>query len=156
MQPPAESVQDSGQRVDTPCDDAPPPVAALAPPRAASEPGPPSAASEPPPPPAAADTPLAVPVPVLVLPASPEPPQADGPSVLLAFGDGGAEGGASQGMATSAPGHAEAPVAAVKLRSVLDPTELSTVSAERWRSRGGGGGSGVAGESGNPHGLSTA
>lgn len=42
----------------------------------------------------------------------------------------------SQGMATSAPGQAETPMAAVKLESVLDPTELSTVSAERWRSRG--------------------
>lgn len=39
-------------------------------------------------------------------------------------------------MATSAPGQAETPMAAVKLESVLDPTELSTVSAERWRSRG--------------------
>lgn len=151
MQPPAESVQDSGQRVDTPCDDAPPPVAALTPPRAASEPSPPSAAEPPP----AADTPLTVPVPALVLSASPDPPQTDGPSVLLVFGDGGAEGGASQGMATSAPGQAEAPVAAVKLKSVLDPTELSTVSAERWRSRGAGE-VGVAGESRDPHGLSTA
>ncbi|XP_075894161.1 S phase cyclin A-associated protein in the endoplasmic reticulum isoform X2 [Nelusetta ayraudi] len=122
IEPPADSVQDSGQRVDTPCDDAPPPVAALTPPRAASEPSPPSAAEPPP----AADTPLTVPVPALVLSASPDPPQTDGPSVLLVFGDGGAEGGASQGMATSAPGQAEAPVAAVKLKSVLDPTELST------------------------------
>lgn len=55
---------------------------------------------------------------------------------MLAYGDAGAEGGASQGMTTSAPGQAEAPMAAVKLESVLDPTELSTVSAERWRSRG--------------------
>lgn len=149
MQPPTESVQDSGQRVDKPCDDAPPPIAVLTPPRAASEPSPPSA-TEPPP----ADTPLSVPVPALVLSASPDPPQTDGPSVLLVFGDGGAEGGASQGMATSAPGQAEAPMAAVKLKSVLDPTELSTVSAERWRSRGEGE-AGVAGESRDPHGLST-
>ncbi|MEQ2190706.1 hypothetical protein XENOCAPTIV_006657, partial [Xenoophorus captivus] len=62
--------------------------------------------------------------------------QMNGLSNLLAFGDTGAEGGASQGMTTSAPGQAEAPMAAVKLESVLDPTELSTVSAERWRSRG--------------------
>lgn len=54
----------------------------------------------------------------------------------MVFEDTGAEGGASQGMATSAAGQAEAPMAAVKLESVLDPTELSTVSAERWRSRG--------------------
>lgn len=151
MQPPAESVQDSGQRVDTPCDDAPPHIATLTPSQAAPEPTPPSATDPPP-----ADTPLSVPVPALVLSASPDLPQTDGPGVLLVFGDSGAEGGASQGMATSAPRQAETPMAAVKLESVLDPTELSTVSAERWRSRGEGR-VGLGGEgSRDPHGLSTA
>uniref|UniRef100_A0AAQ5Z923 C2H2-type domain-containing protein n=1 Tax=Amphiprion ocellaris TaxID=80972 RepID=A0AAQ5Z923_AMPOC len=55
--------------------------------------------------------------------------ETDGLDTLLAFGDSRAEGGASQGMATSAPGQAETPKAAVKLESVLDPTELSTVSS---------------------------
>lgn len=128
MQPPAESVQDSGQCVDAPCDDAPPPIAVLTP-----EPNP-SSATVPP-----TDITLSVPVPALARSASPELPQTDGLDALLALGDSGAEGGASQGMATSAPGQAETPMAAVKLESVLDPTELSTVSAERWRSRGRGG-----------------
>eukprot|EP00064_Thunnus_orientalis_P008152 superscaffoldBa00000952_g8175 len=71
------------------------------------------------------------------VPAEPQPPEEVGQldsgnmmevlSALLALGDSGAEGGASQGMATSAPGQAETPMAAVKLESVLDPTELSTV-----------------------------
>lgn len=75
----------------------------------------------------------------MVLSPSPDLPQMDGLGTLPALGDSGAVGGASQGMATSAPGQAETPMAAVKLESVLDPTELSTVSAERWRSRGRGG-----------------
>lgn len=130
MQPPAESAQDSGQCVDAPCEDAPPPIAALT-----SEPTP-SSATVPP-----TDITLSVPVPVpaLALSASPDLPQTDGLGALLAVGNSGAEGGASQGMATSAPGQTETPMAAVKLESVLDPTELSTVSAERWRSRGRGG-----------------
>uniref|UniRef100_A0A6Q2XJM5 S phase cyclin A-associated protein in the endoplasmic reticulum N-terminal domain-containing protein n=1 Tax=Esox lucius TaxID=8010 RepID=A0A6Q2XJM5_ESOLU len=44
----------------------------------------------------------------------------DGPSAL---GDKGAAGGVSHGMATSAPGQAESPMAAVKLESVPDPTD---------------------------------
>lgn len=79
---------------------------------------------------------LSLPVPALALPPSLDPAQTDGPCAL---GDKGTAGGTSQGMATSAPGPAEAPMAAVKLESVLDPKELSTVSAERWRSRGRGG-----------------
>lgn len=67
-------------------------------------------------------------------------------SGALALGNYGAEGGASQGMAASAPGLTETPVAAVKLESMLDPTELSTVSAERWRSRGEEGGGGGRGQ----------
>lgn len=129
MQPPAESVQDSGQCVDAPCEDAPPHIAALTPSQA---PEPTTSPATVPP----TDITLSVPVPALVLSASPDLPQTDGLDVLLALGDSGAEGGASQGMATSAPGQAETPMAAVKLESVLDPTELSTVSAERWRSRG--------------------
>ncbi|XP_040894962.1 S phase cyclin A-associated protein in the endoplasmic reticulum isoform X2 [Toxotes jaculatrix] len=119
MEPPAESVQDSGQCVDAPCEDAPPPIAAHTPSQA-PEPTPPSATVPP------ADFRLAVPVPSLVRSSSPDPPQTDGLDALLVLGDSGAEGGASQGMATSAPGQAEAPMAAVKLESVLDPTELST------------------------------
>lgn len=129
MQPPAESTQDSGQCVDAPCEDAPPPIAALTPSQAPESN--PSSATVPP-----TDITLSVPLPALALSTSPDLPQADGLSALLALGDNGAEGGASQGMATSAPGQAENPMAAVKLESVLDPTELSTVSAERWRSRG--------------------
>uniref|UniRef100_A0A8C7GME8 S-phase cyclin A-associated protein in the ER n=1 Tax=Oncorhynchus kisutch TaxID=8019 RepID=A0A8C7GME8_ONCKI len=60
------------------------------------------------------------------LPPSLDPAQTDGPCAL---GDKGTAGGTSQGMATSAPGPAEAPMAAVKLESVLDPKELSTVSS---------------------------
>lgn len=132
MQPPAESVQDSGQCVDAPCEDAPPPIPAPTPSQAPEPP--PSPATVPPP-----DITLSVPVPALVISTSPDLPQTDGPDALLALGDSGAEGGALQGMATSAPGQAETPMAAVKLESMLDPTELSTVSAERWRSRGRGG-----------------
>uniref|UniRef100_A0A6Q2ZAI9 C2H2-type domain-containing protein n=1 Tax=Esox lucius TaxID=8010 RepID=A0A6Q2ZAI9_ESOLU len=72
-------------------------------------------------------------VPVLTPPdpsLAPPPPldqaPTDGPSAL---GDKGAAGGVSHGMATSAPGQAESPMAAVKLESVPDPTELSTVSS---------------------------
>lgn len=149
MQPPAESVQDSGQCVDAPCEDAPPHIAALTPSQA-PEPAPsPSPATVPP-----TDITLSVPVPALVLSASPDLPQTDGLDVLLALGDSGAEGGASQGMTTSAPGQAETPMAAVKLESVLDPTELSTVSAERWRSRGEGRGGRLGGGGGIPEGPS--
>lgn len=134
MQPPAESVQDSGQCINAPCEDAPPHIAAL-PPSQDPEPTLPSATVS------TADIILSVPA--MVLSTSPDLPQTDR-SGALALGDSGAEGGASQGMATSAPGLTETPMAAVKLESVLDPTELSTVSAERWRSRGekGGGGGG--------------
>uniref|UniRef100_A0A672IE78 C2H2-type domain-containing protein n=1 Tax=Salarias fasciatus TaxID=181472 RepID=A0A672IE78_SALFA len=129
--PPAESVRDSGQCVDAPCEDAPPHIAALTPPQAPE--CTPFTTTLP-----SADMTLSVPVPVPVpapnLATSPDLPQTDGLTALLTFGDSAAEGGASQGMATSAPGQTEAPMAAVKLESVLDPTELSTVSAERWRS----------------------
>ncbi|XP_041651766.1 S phase cyclin A-associated protein in the endoplasmic reticulum isoform X2 [Cheilinus undulatus] len=119
MEPPAESVQDSGQCVDAPCEDAPPPMPGLTPSQAPELT--PSSATAPP-----TDMTLSVPVPTLALSPSPDPPQTDGLSALLALGYSGAEGGASQGMATSAPGKAETPMAAVKLESVLDPTELST------------------------------
>ncbi|XP_034542425.1 S phase cyclin A-associated protein in the endoplasmic reticulum [Notolabrus celidotus] len=120
MEPPTESPQDSGQCVEAPCEDAPPPIPALTPSQApeltrSSAPVPPT------------DITLSVPtVPTLALSPDPDPPQMDGLSALLALGDSGAEGGASQGMATSAPGQTETPMAAVKLESVLDPTELST------------------------------
>ncbi|XP_059190734.1 S phase cyclin A-associated protein in the endoplasmic reticulum isoform X1 [Centropristis striata] len=120
MEPPAESVQDSGQCVDAPCEDAPPPPIPGPTPSQAPEP-PPSSATVPP-----TDITLSVPVPALGPSTSPDLPQTDGLGALLALGDSWAEGGASQGMATSAPGQAEAPMAAVKLESVLDPTELST------------------------------
>uniref|UniRef100_A0A672ICV0 C2H2-type domain-containing protein n=1 Tax=Salarias fasciatus TaxID=181472 RepID=A0A672ICV0_SALFA len=117
--------------VDAPCEDAPPHIAALTPPQAPE--CTPFTTTLP-----SADMTLSVPVPVPVpapnLATSPDLPQTDGLTALLTFGDSAAEGGASQGMATSAPGQTEAPMAAVKLESVLDPTELSTVSAERWRS----------------------
>ncbi|XP_035520460.1 S phase cyclin A-associated protein in the endoplasmic reticulum isoform X2 [Morone saxatilis] len=119
MEPPAESIQDSGQCVDAPCEDAPPPIAALTPSQAPE----PTLSSATVPP---TDITLSVPVPALALSASPDLPQTDELGALLALGDSGAEGGASQGMATSAPGQAETPMAAVKLESVLDPTELST------------------------------
>ncbi|XP_033940353.1 S phase cyclin A-associated protein in the endoplasmic reticulum isoform X1 [Pseudochaenichthys georgianus] len=117
MEPPAENVQDSGQCVDAPCEDAPPPVPAPSPPQAPEPPA--SSAPDPP-------TDMILAVPTVTLSASPDPPQTDAHGALLALGDSGAEGGASQGMATSAPGQAETPMAAVKLESVLDPTELST------------------------------
>ncbi|XP_029991635.1 S phase cyclin A-associated protein in the endoplasmic reticulum isoform X2 [Sphaeramia orbicularis] len=121
MEPPAESVQDSGQCVDAPCEDAPPPIAV--PTTSQAPESTPSSATDPP-----TDIALSVPVPVpaLAVSQSSDLPQTDGLGALLALGDSGAEGGASQGMATSAPGHAETPMAAVKLESVLDPTELST------------------------------
>ncbi|XP_010770773.1 S phase cyclin A-associated protein in the endoplasmic reticulum isoform X3 [Notothenia coriiceps] len=115
--PPAENVQDSGQCVDAPCEDALPPIPAPSPPQAPEPPA--SSAPDPP-------TDMILAVPTVTLSTSPDPPQADAHGALLALGDSGAEGGASQGMATSAPGQAETPMAAVKLESVLDPTELST------------------------------
>lgn len=130
MQPPAESAQGSGQCVDAPCEDVPPTIAALTPFQPPEHT--PSITSP-------TDITLSVPVSVVTLATSLDLPQTDGLSTQLAFGDSGAEGGTSQGMATSAAGQAETPMAAVKLESVLDPTELSTVSAERWRSRGRGG-----------------
>ncbi|XP_068170027.1 S phase cyclin A-associated protein in the endoplasmic reticulum isoform X2 [Antennarius striatus] len=113
MEPPAESVQDSGQCVDAPCEDVPPPITALIP-----EPTPPSATVPP--------TEITLSSPVPTQSTSPDILHTDGLRALLALGDSWAEGGASQGMATSAPGQAETPTAAVKLESVLDPTELST------------------------------
>ncbi|XP_068579460.1 S phase cyclin A-associated protein in the endoplasmic reticulum isoform X2 [Cebidichthys violaceus] len=115
MEPPAESVEDSGQCVDAPCEDAPIPIPAPTPSQA-PEPPPSSATSSP------TDITLSVPA----HSTSPDLPQTDGPGALLAFGDSVAEGGVSQGMATSAPGQAETTETAVKLESVLDPTELST------------------------------
>ncbi|KAK2842269.1 hypothetical protein Q5P01_012469 [Channa striata] len=119
MEPPAESVQHVGQCVDKPCEDAPPPIPSHTPCQAL-EPSPSSAKASP------TDITLSVPVPALACTPSPDPPQMDGLVSLLALGHSVAEGGASQGMATSAPGQAETPMAAVKLESVLDPTELST------------------------------
>ncbi|XP_056907875.1 S phase cyclin A-associated protein in the endoplasmic reticulum isoform X2 [Takifugu flavidus] len=116
MEPPAESAQDSGQYIDEPCEDAPPLIAALTPSQA-PEPNLSSATGSP------ADIILSVPA--MVHSTSPDLPQTDG-SGALALGDYGAEGGASQGMAASAPGLTETPMAAVKLESMLDPTELST------------------------------
>uniref|UniRef100_A0A667ZEK7 S-phase cyclin A-associated protein in the ER n=1 Tax=Myripristis murdjan TaxID=586833 RepID=A0A667ZEK7_9TELE len=46
------------------------------------------------------------------VPVEPDLPQMDGLGTLPALGDSGAVGGASQGMATSAPGQAETPMAA--------------------------------------------
>ncbi|XP_058500573.1 S phase cyclin A-associated protein in the endoplasmic reticulum isoform X1 [Solea solea] len=112
MEPPAESVQDTGQ-----CEDAPPPKAAHSPSQA-PEPTSPSA-------PVPSQS-LSVPVPSLACCSSPDPPQMDAPVAPLVLGDNGAEGAASQGTATSAPGQAETPIAVVKLERVLDPTELST------------------------------
>uniref|UniRef100_A0A674MYX6 S-phase cyclin A-associated protein in the ER n=1 Tax=Takifugu rubripes TaxID=31033 RepID=A0A674MYX6_TAKRU len=111
--------QDSGQYIDEPCEDAPPLIAALTPSQA-PEPNLSSATGSP------ADIILSVPA--MVHSTSPDLPQTDG-SGALALGDYGAEGGASQGMAASAPGLTETPMAAVKLESMLDPTELSTVSS---------------------------
>uniref|UniRef100_A0A3Q2YWS1 S-phase cyclin A-associated protein in the ER n=1 Tax=Hippocampus comes TaxID=109280 RepID=A0A3Q2YWS1_HIPCM len=76
-----------------------------------------------------ADMTISVPPPALAHSASLERPQTDGLGGPLALGDSVAEGGALQGMATSAPQQAETPMDAVKLESVLDPTELSTVSS---------------------------
>ncbi|XP_034735173.1 S phase cyclin A-associated protein in the endoplasmic reticulum isoform X1 [Etheostoma cragini] len=119
MEPPAASVQDLGVCIDAPCEDAPPPIPAPTPSQAPEPP--PSSATVP-----TTDITLSVQVPALALSTSPDLPQTDGLDVLLALGDSGAEGGASQGKPTSVPGQAETPMAAVKLESVLDPTELST------------------------------
>lgn len=119
MEPPAEIVRDSGQCVDAPCEDAPPHIAALTPSQAPE--CTPITTTLP-----STDFTLSVPVPALNHTTSPDLPQTDGLTPLLTFGDSVAEGGASQGMATSAPGQTETPMAAVKLESVLDPTELST------------------------------
>lgn len=127
VQPPAENVQDSGQCANATCEDEPPPVASLTP-SPASE-GIPSAPTFPP-----TDTAVLLAVPSVAITSRTDPPQEEGISNPVSCGDTGAMGGASKGMATSAPGQAETPMAVVKLESVLDPTELSTVSAERWRS----------------------
>uniref|UniRef100_A0A8C7GL57 S-phase cyclin A-associated protein in the ER n=1 Tax=Oncorhynchus kisutch TaxID=8019 RepID=A0A8C7GL57_ONCKI len=110
MEPPSDSAQDSGHCVNTPCEDAPPPI-----------PAPTLYLTQDPDP--TIFLALSLPVPALALPPSLDPAQTDGPCAL---GDKGTAGGTSQGMATSAPGPAEAPMAAVKLESVLDPKELST------------------------------
>ncbi|XP_028287020.1 S phase cyclin A-associated protein in the endoplasmic reticulum isoform X2 [Parambassis ranga] len=123
MEPPAETLQESGQCVDAPFEDAPPPIAALTPSQAPEcTPSSPTAKV----PPTEITLSVPVPVPALAPTTSLDLPQMDGQGTLSAIGDSGAEGGASQSMATSAPGHAETPMAAVKLESVLDPTELST------------------------------
>ncbi|XP_041852259.1 S phase cyclin A-associated protein in the endoplasmic reticulum isoform X2 [Melanotaenia boesemani] len=119
MEPPAASVQDPGQCVDAPFGDVPPPIASLTPSQA-PELTPPTATAPP------TDITISVPVPTLAITTSIDLPQTDGLSTLLVPGDNGAEWGSSQGMATSATGQAETPMAAVKLESVLDPTELST------------------------------
>ncbi|XP_029008524.1 S phase cyclin A-associated protein in the endoplasmic reticulum isoform X2 [Betta splendens] len=118
MEPPAETARDLEQCVDTSCEDAPPTIAAHTPSQV-PEPTPSSATTPP------TDITLSVPVPPPTCSPSPDPPQMDGLGAL-ALGDSVAEGGASQGMATSAPGQAETSMAALKLESVLDPTELST------------------------------
>ncbi|XP_010894843.2 S phase cyclin A-associated protein in the endoplasmic reticulum isoform X2 [Esox lucius] len=110
IEPPADCVQDSGQCVEAHCEDTPLPI-----------PDPTfTQATDP--------TPSSVPVltppdPSLAPPPPLDQAPTDGPSAL---GDKGAAGGVSHGMATSAPGQAESPMAAVKLESVPDPTELST------------------------------
>ncbi|XP_061679713.1 S phase cyclin A-associated protein in the endoplasmic reticulum isoform X2 [Syngnathoides biaculeatus] len=119
IEPPAENAPDSGLCVDTTCDDASPSIADLTPSQA-PEPTLCSAATPP------ADTTLSVPLPALARASSLERSQMDGLSGPSALGDGVAEGVASQGMATSAPRQAETPMAAMKLESVLDPTEFST------------------------------
>ncbi|XP_057691782.1 S phase cyclin A-associated protein in the endoplasmic reticulum isoform X1 [Corythoichthys intestinalis] len=119
VEPSAENAQDSGHSVNAPCEDAPPPLAELTPLQAVES----TFCSAPAPP---ADMTVSVPLPALVRSESLERPQTEGLSGPSALGDSVAEGGASQGMATSAPRQAETPVAAVKLESVLDPTELST------------------------------
>ncbi|XP_015234428.1 PREDICTED: S phase cyclin A-associated protein in the endoplasmic reticulum isoform X2 [Cyprinodon variegatus] len=120
MEPPAEPKQHSEQCNDAPCEDVPPPVASLVPSQASE--GPQSKATVPP----ADIITMSIPVCAQTITASVDLQQTNGLSNLLASRDAGAEGGASQGMTTSAPGQAEAPMAAVKLESLLDPTELST------------------------------
>lgn len=122
MQPPAESVQDTGQ-----CEDVPPPSATQT--LFQTPESVPSSASDLP-------QSLSVPSSSPDCCSTPDLPQTDEPVAALVLGDPRAEGGTSQGTTTSAPGQAETPMAAVKLESLLDPTELSTVSAERWRSKG--------------------
>lgn len=120
IEPPADNVQDSGQCVGAPCDDTPLLVSA---PTSLHAPDPTPSSDLIPDPDPALKLPVPVPVPVHSLAVSPAPD----PAQSVAVGGGqGAEGAASQGMATSAPGQAETPMAAVKLESVLDPTELST------------------------------
>ncbi|XP_021176620.2 S phase cyclin A-associated protein in the endoplasmic reticulum isoform X2 [Fundulus heteroclitus] len=120
MEPPAEPMQHSEQCVDAPCEDVPSPVASLVPSQASESPQSKAAV------PSTDVITISIPVCAQTITASLDLQQTNGLSNLLAFGDAGAEGGASQGMTTSAPGQAEAPMAAVKLESVLDPTELST------------------------------
>ncbi|XP_054632508.1 S phase cyclin A-associated protein in the endoplasmic reticulum isoform X1 [Dunckerocampus dactyliophorus] len=119
MEHPAENAQESGHCVSAPCDNTLPPIADLIH-YQAPEPTLCSAAVPP------ADMTLSVPLPALARSASPDRPQADGLGGPSAFGDGVAEGGSSQGTAKYALQLAETPMAAVKLESVLDPTELST------------------------------
>uniref|UniRef100_A0A3B5QIR2 S-phase cyclin A-associated protein in the ER n=1 Tax=Xiphophorus maculatus TaxID=8083 RepID=A0A3B5QIR2_XIPMA len=120
--PPQEQPQQ--HCVDAPCEDVSPPVASLVPFQATECPQ-----SKAPVPPTDSIT-MSIPVCAQTITASVDLHQTNGLSSMLASGDAGAEGGASQGMTTSAPGRAEAPMAAVKLESVLDPTELSTSMAE--------------------------
>ncbi|XP_024911820.1 S phase cyclin A-associated protein in the endoplasmic reticulum isoform X2 [Cynoglossus semilaevis] len=112
MEPPAESVQDTGQ-----CEDVPPPSATQT--LFQTPESVPSSASDLP-------QSLSVPSSSPDCCSTPDLPQTDEPVAALVLGDPRAEGGTSQGTTTSAPGQAETPVAAVKLESLLDPTELST------------------------------
>uniref|UniRef100_A0A3P8QIB7 C2H2-type domain-containing protein n=1 Tax=Astatotilapia calliptera TaxID=8154 RepID=A0A3P8QIB7_ASTCA len=75
------------------------------------------------------DITLSVPVSVVTLATSLDLPQTDGLSTQLAFGDSGAEGGTSQGMATSAAGQAETPM----VESVLSvqPQSMAEVLAKK-------------------------
>ncbi|XP_077423468.1 S phase cyclin A-associated protein in the endoplasmic reticulum isoform X2 [Vanacampus margaritifer] len=125
--PPAENAQDSGHCVDAPRDDAPPPIADIAPSQA---PEPTLCSAATPPADMTLSAPPFAPAPAPARSASLQRPQTDGLGGPSASEHCVAEGGASQGMAASAPQQAETPMEAVKLESVLDPTELSTSMAE--------------------------
>uniref|UniRef100_A0A1A8RE65 S phase cyclin A-associated protein in the ER n=1 Tax=Nothobranchius rachovii TaxID=451742 RepID=A0A1A8RE65_9TELE len=119
MEPPAESAQASEQCVDASCEDVQPSITSLTPSQA-PECTQSNAAALP------TDITISEPVTSPTITASVDPHQTGGLGTPVACGDAEAEGGASQGMATSAAGQAETPMAPVKLESVLDPTELST------------------------------
>lgn len=111
VQPPAENVDEPEQRVNTTSEDTPPPT---------SDPTPP------PTPQSQSPVPVSAPGPIVSQPEEPGTGRAQGEQ-----GKEGSEWKVAAPLKEEAAAVVHVPLAVVKLESMLDPTELSTVSAER-------------------------